>query len=152
MDMTGRLSNNQPQIQSASDIIDNSPISRFQVRTFLLCGIVLFLDGFDAQTIGFLAPSIADGTGIPIDTFGPIFSASLVGLMIAAMIAGPIADRWGAKSTHNDQCCTDPILSTFPQRNIQKLFSHLCNDCKIQALPFQGRGSAWGLWVLLCRR
>jgi AAHS family 4-hydroxybenzoate transporter-like MFS transporter len=97
MDTTGRFPDNQPQSQSASDIIDNSPISRFQVRTFLLCGMVLFADGFDAQTIGFLAPSIADGTGIPIDTFGPIFSASLVGLMIAAMLAGPVADRWGRK-------------------------------------------------------
>lgn len=97
MDTTGRLSNNQPQGQKASDIIDNRPVSRFQVRTFVLCGMVLFADGFDAQTIGFLAPSIADSTNIPIDTFGPIFSASLIGLMIAAMLAGPVADRWGRK-------------------------------------------------------
>ena len=72
-------------------------MSRFQIRTITLCGLVLFSDGFDAQTIGFLAPSIADGTAIPVNTFGPIFSASLVGLMIAAMAAGPIADRWGRK-------------------------------------------------------
>jgi AAHS family 4-hydroxybenzoate transporter-like MFS transporter len=84
-------------ILSVSDIIDNRPMSRFQIRTISLCGLVLFADGFDAQTIGFLAPSIADGTNIPVNTFGPIFSASLVGLMIAAMAAGPIADRWGRK-------------------------------------------------------
>jgi AAHS family 4-hydroxybenzoate transporter-like MFS transporter len=72
-------------------------MSRLQIRTITLCGLVLFSDGFDAQTIGFLAPSIADGTGIPVNTFGPIFSASLIGLMIAAMAAGPIADRWGRK-------------------------------------------------------
>ena len=91
MDSTGGISNGQPLILKASDIIDDHPISRFQARTFLLCGMVLFLDGFDAQTIGFLAPSIAEGTRIPINTFGPIFSASLIGLMIAAMLAGPIA-------------------------------------------------------------
>jgi AAHS family 4-hydroxybenzoate transporter-like MFS transporter len=87
----------QTRMQKASDIIDNRPVSPFQVRTFVLCGMVLFADGFDAQTIGFLAPSIADSTKIPIDTFGPIFSASLFGLMIAAMLAGPVADRWGRK-------------------------------------------------------
>lgn len=97
MDTTERLSKNQTRIQRASEIIDNRPISRFQVRTLVLCGMVLFADGFDAQTIGFLAPSIAEGTDIPINTFGPIFSASLIGLMIAAMLAGPIADRGGRK-------------------------------------------------------
>jgi len=94
---TGPNMNNPTQITSVSDIIDNNPMSRFQVRTLLLGGLVLFADGFDAQTIGFLAPSIADSTKIPIGTFGPIFSASLIGLMIAAMLAGPIADRWGRK-------------------------------------------------------
>ena len=70
-------------------------MSRFQILTFLLGCLVLFTDGFDAQTIGFLAPSIADNTGIPVS--GSIFSASLIGLMIAAMLSGPIADRWGRK-------------------------------------------------------
>jgi AAHS family 4-hydroxybenzoate transporter-like MFS transporter len=88
---------NQMQISSVSDVIDSHPMSRFQILTFLLGCLVLFTDGFDAQTIGFLAPSIADSTGIPANTFGPIFSASLIGLMIASMIAGPIADRWGRK-------------------------------------------------------
>ncbi len=60
-------------------------------------GLVLFEDGFDAQTIGFLATPIAESRNIPVTSFGPIFSASLIGLMIAAMLAGPIADRWGRK-------------------------------------------------------
>jgi MFS transporter, AAHS family, 4-hydroxybenzoate transporter len=85
------------KLQSVSSIIDNQPLSFYQVRTMLLCCFVLFADGFDAQTIGFLAPSIAENTNIPVNTFGPIFSASLLGLMIAAMAAGPVADRWGRK-------------------------------------------------------
>jgi AAHS family 4-hydroxybenzoate transporter-like MFS transporter len=97
MENSGGLQGSPALVHKASDIIDSRPISRFQVRTFLLCGMVLFMDGFDAQTIGFLAPSIAEGTRIPINTFGPIFSASLFGLMIAAMLAGPVADRWGRK-------------------------------------------------------
>jgi AAHS family 4-hydroxybenzoate transporter-like MFS transporter len=95
--MAGQTTSSESRIPSISDIIDNRPLSRFQIRTIVFCGLVLFADGFDAQTIGFLAPSIADSTGIPVNTFGPIFSASLVGLMIAAMSAGPIADRWGRK-------------------------------------------------------
>jgi AAHS family 4-hydroxybenzoate transporter-like MFS transporter len=97
MELNSPAANDQRQISKVSDIIDNCPLSRFQVRTILLGGLVLFMDGFDAQTIGFLATPIAESTSIPVNTFGPIFSASLIGLMIAAMLAGPIADRWGRK-------------------------------------------------------
>lgn len=97
MKLNGKASNGQPQVIKISDIINNRPMSLFQFRTVVLGGLVLFADGFDAQTIGFLATPIAESTGIPVNTFGPIFSASLIGLMIAAMLAGPIADRWGRK-------------------------------------------------------
>ena len=59
--------------------------------------MVLVLDGFDAQSLGFLAPSIAKSLRVPVNTFGPIFGVALFGLMIAAMISGLIADRWGRK-------------------------------------------------------
>jgi MFS transporter, AAHS family, 4-hydroxybenzoate transporter len=85
------------QTLTVSELIDQWPIGRFQIWVVALCGLVLVLDGFDGQTITFLAPSIADSTHIPIHSFGPIFSASLFGLMIAAMTTGPIADRWGRK-------------------------------------------------------
>lgn len=79
------------------DLIDQHPLSSFQIWTIALCGIVLTLDGFDSLTVNFLATSIARSTGIPVHSFGPIFSASLFGLMIAALATGPIADRWGRK-------------------------------------------------------
>jgi MFS transporter, AAHS family, 4-hydroxybenzoate transporter len=82
---------------TVSELIDGRPLGRFQIWIVALCGVVLVLDGFDGQTITFLAPSIADSLHIPIHSFGPIFSASLFGLMIAAMTTGPIADRWGRK-------------------------------------------------------
>jgi MFS transporter, AAHS family, 4-hydroxybenzoate transporter len=85
------------QTLTVSELIDRHSLGRFQVWTIVLCGIVLTLDGFDAQSIGFLAPSISGALAIPLKSFGPIFSASLFGLMIAAMATGPIADRWGRK-------------------------------------------------------
>lgn len=84
---------------TVSEILDRRPLSRFQARTIALCTLVLVLDGFDAQCIGFLAPSIAESQHIPLKTFGPIFAAGLFGLMIASMAVGPIADRWGRRWT-----------------------------------------------------
>jgi AAHS family 4-hydroxybenzoate transporter-like MFS transporter len=85
------------RVLTINEIIDGGPVSRFQVGTIVLCGVVLVLEGFDAQCIGFLAPPISETLGIPLKTFGPIFAAGLIGLMIAAMAIGPIADRWGRK-------------------------------------------------------
>jgi AAHS family 4-hydroxybenzoate transporter-like MFS transporter len=82
---------------TVSEILDQRPLSRLQISTFLLCGLVLVLDGFDAQSIGFLASSMAKTLQVPVSGFGPIFGAALFGLMISAMTSGPIADRWGRK-------------------------------------------------------
>jgi AAHS family 4-hydroxybenzoate transporter-like MFS transporter len=79
------------------EIIDRHPLGRFQIWTIVLCGLVLILDGFDSLTVNFLATSISGSTGIPVHSFGPIFSASLFGLMIAALTTGPVADRLGRK-------------------------------------------------------
>src|SRR5262245_48217689 len=68
-----------------------------QVRTIALCAIVVILDGFDTQCMGFLVPVISENLHIPLPSFGPVLSAALVGLMIAAMASGPIADRWGRR-------------------------------------------------------
>ena len=84
---------------TASEIIDGRPLSRFQISTIVLCGLVLVLDGFDAQILGFLAAPVSETLKIPLKAFGPILSASLFGVMIAAMATGPIADRWGRKWT-----------------------------------------------------
>ena len=82
---------------TVSEIIDQRPMSRYQIWTMALCGMVIVLDGFDTQSIGFLAPSMAETLLVPVKTFGPIFAAALVGLMISSMLSGPIADRWGRK-------------------------------------------------------
>ena len=80
-----------------SEIIDQRPLGGFQIGTITMSAIVLVLDGFATQSIGFLAPSMAKTLGLPIHRFGAVFSAALFGLMISSLIAGPIADRVGRK-------------------------------------------------------
>ncbi len=91
------MTTTESQSLTVSEIIEQRPLGRYQIWTVVLCGLVLVLDGFDSQAINFLAPSISDSIHTSVKTFGPIFSAGLFGLMIAAMTTGPIADRWGRK-------------------------------------------------------
>jgi MFS transporter, AAHS family, 4-hydroxybenzoate transporter len=82
---------------TVNEIIDQRPLTRFQIVTIGLCGLVLLLDGFDTQSMGFLAPPIAEELGLPMSAFGSVFAAGLIGLMLGTMSTGPIADRWGRK-------------------------------------------------------
>ena len=79
-------------------IIDASPLSAFQIRTIVLCGIIAAIDGFDTQAIAFVAPVIAKEWSANISEFGPVFGAGLFGLTIGALALGPAADRFGRKS------------------------------------------------------
>lgn len=85
------------RVPTIGEIIDQRPLSRFQSITMLLCGIVLVLDGFATQSIGFLAPSMAQSLHVSLHTFGPAFAAALIGLMVSSMAAGLIADRVGRR-------------------------------------------------------
>lgn len=77
--------------------IDNQRPHRFQLGTVLLCGLVMFLDGFDTQAINYMAPAITKDWGLSKADLGPIFSAALVGLMIGYLLLSPLSDRFGHK-------------------------------------------------------
>jgi len=77
--------------------IDAQPVGGFQIRLLLTCAAVLFLDGFDTQAIGYVAPALAKEWGLSKGSLGPVFSAGLFGLMIGALLFGPLADRIGRK-------------------------------------------------------
>src|SRR3954468_9201533 len=85
-----------PQLDVA-EFIDQQPVGAFQVRLLLACAAVLFLDGFDTQAIGYVAPALAKEWGLSKSALGPVFSAGLFGLMIGALLFGPLADRIGRK-------------------------------------------------------
>jgi AAHS family 4-hydroxybenzoate transporter-like MFS transporter len=80
------------------DFLDRHPVGGFQIGVLLTCAAVLFLDGFDTQAIGYVAPALAREWGLSKGALGPVFSAGLFGLMIGALVFGPLADHVGRKT------------------------------------------------------
>jgi len=77
--------------------IDAQPVGAFQIKLLLTCAAVLLLDGFDTTAIGYVAPALAKEWNVGKAALGPVFSAGLFGLMIGALLFGPLADRIGRR-------------------------------------------------------
>lgn len=78
-------------------LLDALPVSAFQVRVASLCAAVIFLDGFDTQSINYVAPSIIKAWHVLPAALGPVFGFGLAGLALGALAGGPLADRFGRK-------------------------------------------------------
>lgn len=67
--------------------------------TVLICSaVVLALDGFDIQVIGFVAPALTSEFGVTRAALGPVLAASLVGMAIGGLGVGPVGDRIGRRA------------------------------------------------------
>ena len=77
--------------------IDERPVGRYQVLVAVMCGLIVFVDGFDAQAMGFVAPALTAALKISRGVLGSVISSGLVGMMVGALVSGPLADRIGRK-------------------------------------------------------
>ncbi len=77
--------------------IDERPVGRYQWLVAGMCALIVFVDGFDAQAMGFVAPALSAALQIPRGVLGSVISSGLVGMMVGALVSGPLADRVGRK-------------------------------------------------------
>ncbi|MDR0779879.1 MAG: MFS transporter [Pseudomonadales bacterium] len=82
---------------SPDDLLDQWPLSRVQWQVIILCALVVLLDGLDTQVVGYLGPALSAEWKIPREQLGPVFSASLVGLMVGLLCVGVLADYYGQR-------------------------------------------------------
>ncbi len=79
-------------------VIDRAKFGPLQFGVTALCFIIAMLDGFDTQSIAFVAPKIAEEWGLSPSEFGPIFAIGLLGLTVGAFTLSPAADKFGRKT------------------------------------------------------
>ena len=82
---------------NVDELIDSRPIGHLQWRVVVICFLLAVIDGFDASSIGYVAPILTEQFAISPDNMGQLLAAALVGLMLGAFIGSPIADRVGRK-------------------------------------------------------
>jgi MFS transporter, AAHS family, 4-hydroxybenzoate transporter len=117
---------------NVAEVIDGQKVGGLQVRAFLLCCAVLFVDGFDVQGITYVAPEISKAWGLQRGAFGPTFSAGLFGVMLGAILLAPLADRIGRRRVIIWSCvafglCTlvTPLMGNLTELLVLRFFTGL---------------------------
>jgi len=82
---------------NVAKLIDEKPFSAFQIRVVSLCALIAFAEGFDAQSAGFVAPTLARVWSLSPNMVGLFFSLGLLGLMLGALFVAPLADKFGRR-------------------------------------------------------
>jgi len=77
--------------------LENQRIGGLQIRVAAICTVVQLCDGYDVNSIGVSVPSLTHAWNLPGPAFTTAFLWSSIGIMVGALSAGPIGDRFGRK-------------------------------------------------------
>jgi AAHS family 4-hydroxybenzoate transporter-like MFS transporter len=78
-------------------LINDRPVGLFQKLVVFFGFCIIALDGYDVAVMSFIAPELKRLWHVTNPMLGPVLSAALVGLALGALVAGPLADRFGRK-------------------------------------------------------
>lgn len=82
---------------NVSEVVDNSKLGAFQIGLCVLCALCLIMDGFDVQSMGYVAPAIVQDWHIPASVLGPVFGAAPFGVLVGSLLFSLLADKIGRR-------------------------------------------------------
>jgi MFS transporter, AAHS family, 4-hydroxybenzoate transporter len=81
-----------------SRLLDERGLSSFQIKLLAWSFFMVLIDGYDITAIAFAAPSLVKEWGLKPGALGPVFSASLIGILFGSAVFGWVGDRFGRKA------------------------------------------------------
>ena len=82
-----------------SRLLDERGLGSFQIVLLIWSFFLVLIDGYDIAAIAFAAPHLIKEWHISPKALGPVFSASLVGILFGSALFGWIGDRYGRKAS-----------------------------------------------------
>ena len=78
-------------------VIDESPMTRFQWSAVAVCVLLNMMDGYDVLVMAFTGKAVAAEWGLSGAQLGLLLSAGLVGMAAGSVLVAPWADRIGRR-------------------------------------------------------
>ena len=86
-------------------LIDDRKVDRFNAKLVIFCFFIILFDGYDIGAAAFAGPSLVKEWGVTsMAALGPVFSASLFGILFGSPIFGWIGDRYGRNKAIVGSC------------------------------------------------
>ncbi len=82
-----------------SRLLDERGLGSFQIVLLIWSFFLVLIDGYDIAAIAFAAPHLVLEWHVSPKALGPVFSASLVGILFGSALFGWIGDRYGRKAS-----------------------------------------------------
>lgn len=93
------------KVIDVTSIVDEAKVTSFTLRVIVVAAFIMFLDGFDINNIGYVAPAIIKSWHLSSrGAMGPVFGASPFGILLGAPLLGYIGDRFGRKKAITISC------------------------------------------------
>src|SRR6201994_4985647 len=96
-EFTPREANMAETVSATETALENQRIGGLQLRVAALCTLVQICDGYDLNSVAWAVPSLIREWHLPPSMFTIAFMWSSIGIMVGALIAGPIGDRHGRR-------------------------------------------------------
>jgi MFS transporter, AAHS family, 4-hydroxybenzoate transporter len=90
-------------MQKTVDITTVIDAAKFVGRPLGICVLTFFImlvDGFDLQTMSFVAPELVTEWGVRREYLGPVLTASMIGMAVGSVLLGWLGDRIGRKNSY----------------------------------------------------
>src|SRR5690242_12254282 len=89
----------QPQVVDIADVVETQEKTWFAVSTFILCCLVMLVDGFNQQSLNYAAPAIIKDWGINRAAMTPVFDINIFGWMLGSIGFSMLADHIGRRKS-----------------------------------------------------
>ena len=86
------------KVVPVSRLLDERGLGSFQIKLIIWSFFIVLVDGYDIAAIAFAAPSLVREWGLKPGALGPVFSASLIGILFGSALFGWVGDRYGRKA------------------------------------------------------